>query len=84
MTHASYSRCVCDWRQVLGRPIAFNAVPADTYLGFLPALSKEIVSHLLEKGVHAVPLSDATLRLTGRHTSYEEWLSRPENKAKFE
>jgi hypothetical protein len=74
-----------DWLlQVLGRGITFTPIPLDTLLGFLPLYAKEIIGYCAGAGETAVPLSDAVATLTGRHTTYEQWLSRPQNRALFE
>ncbi len=66
--------------------IISSALPANPTpgAGFLPPIYKELFSHFVAAGEPAVPLSDAVKTLTGHHTSFEEWLSKPSNKAKFE
>ena len=69
--------------QVLGKPVGYEAVPPEAYLAKLPKFMREYVQHSITHGKAALPLSTDIATLTGHHTSYEEFLARPENRAKF-
>ena len=68
---------------MLGREITFQPVPLEVVLTRVPPFMGEYLK-LAATTENAIPQSDDTLKLTGRHVSFEEWVSRPEIKAKFE
>eukprot|EP00050_Salpingoeca_kvevrii_P007661 m.297651 g.297651 ORF g.297651 m.297651 type:complete len:302 (-) comp13667_c0_seq1:146-1051(-) len=68
--------------EVLARPVSARVVPADEFGAKMPPFLRELVVYLEKHGEDAIPLSNDVKTLTGRCTSFEEWLR--ENKHHFE
>ena len=58
----------------LGRPITHVDVPIDEFVARLPNFAADLMRYLDSEGVPAVPLSSDVATLTGRVTSFPEWL----------
>ncbi len=59
---------------VLGRPITHVPVPIEEFVARLPKFASDLMTYLEAAGETAVPLSGDVLALTGRSTSFPEWL----------
>eukprot|EP00300_Choanocystis_sp_HF-7_P034083 c46608_g1_i1.p1 GENE.c46608_g1_i1~~c46608_g1_i1.p1 ORF type:complete len:301 (+),score=79.36 c46608_g1_i1:29-931(+) len=64
-----------DLSEVLGRKITFVPIPAETLLANVPPFLREAYGSFIEDGEAGAPLSQDILHLTGRHTSFREWLN---------
>jgi uncharacterized protein YbjT (DUF2867 family) len=71
----SYADFAATFARVLGQDVRFEAVTRDAALAPLPPFAREYTEVMIDEGARAVPLSDAVQRLTGRHTTFEEWLA---------
>jgi NAD(P)H dehydrogenase (quinone) len=83
----SYADMAATFSRVLGYDVRFEAVTRDAALAALSSpkldFERQVTGVLIDEGERAVPLSDAVKRLTGRHTTFEEWLHKDGVKQQF-
>eukprot|EP00730_Choanoeca_flexa_P011956 TRINITY_DN2973_c0_g1_i1.p1 TRINITY_DN2973_c0_g1~~TRINITY_DN2973_c0_g1_i1.p1 ORF type:complete len:303 (+),score=88.30 TRINITY_DN2973_c0_g1_i1:122-1030(+) len=74
------SELVTKVAEARGKAIEFQPIPVDA-LTFLPEYLQQAFQYMAKVGEDAVPHSTITAELTGKQTSFDEWLE--ENKAAF-